>query len=40
MRAANEESGGMAMSTLAMIAYADDVNQQDVDGNTALYIAT
>jgi ankyrin repeat protein len=40
MRAASEMSGGMAMSTLAMIAYADDVNQQDVDGNTALYIAT
>src|SRR5262249_50113590 len=37
---ASEMSGGAAMSTFAMIAYADDVNQQDADGDTALFIAT
>lgn len=40
MRSASGMSGGTVMGTLAMIAYADDVNQQDVDGNTALYFAT
>jgi ankyrin repeat protein len=40
MVAVSEMSGGTSMNALAMIAYANDVNQQDRDGDTALWIVT
>jgi len=40
MLAASGMAGGTPMNAVAMIAYADDVNQQDRDGNTAVWIAT
>jgi ankyrin repeat protein len=39
MLAASALSGGTTMNAVAMIAYANDVNQQDEDGYTALFIA-
>lgn len=40
MRSASGLSGGTTMNVIAIVAYADDVNQQDEDGYTALFIAT
>src|SRR3954464_5587840 len=40
MLAVSALSGGTMMNAIAMIAYADDVNQRDSDGNNALWIAT
>jgi serine/threonine-protein phosphatase 6 regulatory ankyrin repeat subunit B len=40
MLAASGMSGSTPMNAIEMIGYADDVNQQDRDGNTALWIAT
>lgn len=40
MLATSELSGGTSMNAIAMISYAPEVNQQDSDGNTALWIAT
>jgi ankyrin repeat protein len=40
MLAVSALSGGTAMNAIAMIAYADDVNQRDSDGNNALWVAT
>jgi ankyrin repeat protein len=40
MRATGGLSGGTTLNVIAMVAYADDVNQQDEDGYTALFIAT
>jgi uncharacterized protein len=40
MEAASGLSGGTVMNAITMIAYANGVNQQDKEGNTALLIAS